>query len=75
MSKPMTLTYKLTLATVKVNLHTKYLARRSNGKGVREFTDGWTEGRTDATKYIIYLALQWINITTCIVSLEIYKTT
>ncbi len=49
---PTTLTFELDLAKVKVNLHTKYQGRRSNGSGVRAFTDG----RTDATKYIISLA-------------------
>ncbi len=41
---------------VKVNLHTKFQGRRSNGSAVRALTDGQTDGRTDATKYIISLA-------------------
>ncbi len=48
----MTLTYNPNLAKVKVNLHTKYQGRRSNGSAVRAQTEGHPNGRTDATKYI-----------------------
>ena len=43
---PTTLTYNPNLAKVKVNLHTEYQCRRSNGSGVRALTDGQTDGRT-----------------------------
>ncbi len=52
---PSTLTYIPDLAKVKVNLHTKYQGRRSNGLGVREPTDGWTDKR-DQVHYLPDLA-------------------
>ncbi len=53
----MTLTYNPNLAKVKVDLHTKFKGRRSNGSAVRSQTDIQMDSRTDATKYIISLAL------------------
>ena len=44
------------LNPVKVNLHTKYQGRRSNRSSRRAQTSKRTNGRTDATKYIISLA-------------------
>ena len=41
--------------------HTEYQGRRSNGSAVRVDTDGQTDGRPDATKYIISLALWSTN--------------
>ncbi len=43
----MTLTYNPNLAKVKVNVHTKYQGRRSNGSAVRAQTGGHPNGRTD----------------------------
>ncbi len=61
---PTTLTYDPNLAKVKVNLHTDYQGRRSNGLAGRGVIDGRTDGltdrQTDATKYIISLASQSI---------------
>ncbi len=57
---PTTLTYNPNLA--KVNLHAKYQGRRPNGSAVREGTDGRTDRRMDATKYIISFASRSIMI-------------
>ncbi len=43
----MTLTYNPNIAKVKVNIHTKYQGRRSNGSAVRAQTDGHPNGQTD----------------------------
>ncbi len=51
----MTLTYNPNLAKVKVDLHTEYQGRRSNGSAVRSLTDGQADIRTYATKRIISL--------------------
>ncbi len=46
---PTTLTYSPNLANVKVDLHTEYKGRRSNGSAVRGDRDGRTDRLTDAT--------------------------
>ncbi len=51
----MALTYLPNLAKIKVNLHTKYQDRRSNGSDVRVLTDDQTDRRTDTTNSIISL--------------------
>ncbi len=52
---PTTLTYNPNLAKVKLNLHTKYQGRRSNGSAVRVSADGQTDGRTEGRYQVHYL--------------------
>ncbi len=53
----MTLTYKLNLARVKVNLHTTYQGHRTHGSGVRVFTDVRTDRRTDGHYQVLSYAV------------------
>ncbi len=51
----MTLTYDPNQVTVKVNLHTKFQGRMSNGSAVRAQTDIQTDGQTDGRYQVHYL--------------------